>query len=151
MLNLPQQLQENLLSNQLHDITSWWEELEAEEQEVIAILYDEKPLDEGFSIELCADFIDEDEDIENEIWTVGGLYQYLVNHEIYLKDFSLHVGGICSAHKEAIRVGKSGIIPAGFQCPLKDSDCPMKKLLELKPQHTLKLYPKRFKKPLIDA
>lgn len=147
MLNLPQQLQDNLLPNQLNDITSWWEELESEEQKIIANLYDELPLEEGVAIQLCADFIDEEEDWENELWTVGGLYQYLVNHEIYLKDFSLHVGGICSAHKEAIEVGKKGLIPTDFQCPLKDANCPMKKLLQFKPKHTLKLYPKLLKVP----
>lgn len=145
MINLPQKIQENLLPNQISNITNWWDELSLEEQQIISILYNETDLEEGVSIELCGEFIDEEDDFENEFWTIGGLYQYLVNHEIYLKDFSIHVGGVCSAHQQAITVGQKGIIPAHFHCPLQNKACPMLQLLKFSPNQSLKLSAKLTK------
>ena len=57
------------------------------------------------------------------------LYEYLVNHEIYLEDGrTFH---ICSAHPAARVALARGVVPAGFQCPRADAACPMRALLAL--------------------
>ena len=57
-------------------------------------------------------------------------YEYLANHEITLDDGrTFH---ICS---HARTVVSSGRLPVGFECPRGVSDCPMRRLLDVVPEH----------------
>lgn len=141
MLKPPEKLTNHLPTLQSQEeVEEWWYNLEHLQQEALYFLYEENHNQDELEIEWRGAFI-EDEDWTNELWTIGGLYQYMVNHELYIKDIAVHVGGTCTAHPEAVAVGKKGVLPASFCCPLDRKDCPMRKILDLKKGKSLKLFP----------
>lgn len=65
------------------------------------------------------------------------LYDYLVNHEIWLQD--THVFHICSAEPEARAVLRQRHLPIDFACPRRANErCPMRQLLALCPGHAVR-------------
>lgn len=146
MLQPPKQLQDNLPNNKSkEEVEDWWYNLEHLEKEALYYLYDEERQDKEVEIEWRGAFVEE-EDYNNELWTIGGLYMYMVNHELYIKDVSVVVGGICTAHPEAVKVGQKGVLPASFCCPLDKKDCPIRQILDLRKGKSLKLFPHLKKK-----
>lgn len=143
MLPPPKQLQDKLSHPKSQaEIEDWWYNLEHIEQEALYYLYDEDRNGDGNEVEIewRGAFIEE-EDYNNEVWTIGGLYQYMVNHELYIKDVARVMGGICTAHPAAVAVGQKGVFPASFCCPLDKKDCPIRQILHLNKGKSLKLFP----------
>jgi len=90
----------------------WLRSSDAEENELLT------PWDTA----LLGYFID-DEPAVNEHWT-DDLREWISGHEevvFFLEERTFH---ICRAHRDARRVIETGIIPAGFTCPLGRADCP---------------------------
>lgn len=65
------------------------------------------------------------------------LYEYLVNHEIFLaEERHYHV---CTAHEAARAAVRAGVVPATFSCPLERPECPMRRVLDTSPGRALHL------------
>ena len=141
-MKIPNQLKENPFNNQLDVLENWWVALDAKEKELLSKLYDEKINPDELKIEFCGEFVSDEELNENPFWEVGGLYEYLVNHELDFTIWTHHLGGTCTAHQKAIDAGKKGVLKSDFACPFKDKDCPMRKILSISPGKTFLFYAK---------
>lgn len=144
MCTLPPLMKENLLKAQLKELEDWWTTLNIEQQTILQTLYTEDVEQQKLKIEFCGRFVQDDEIEDKAFWKVGGLYQYLINHELYFEQWEHYVGGICSAHPKALEVAQEGVLKSDFTCPLKDKNCPMLKLLRLNPGKSLEFYAKAF-------
>jgi hypothetical protein len=70
---------------------------------------------------------DGDQD-EEETFPVD-LYEHVIAHEIILiGERTYHV---CTRHPAALDALRAGRVPASFTCPLKETSCPMRRLLAL--------------------
>ncbi len=60
--------------------------------------------------------------------TNDDLYEYLVNHELWLEDGRRY--HICTAHEGARKVLARGRIPGAFRCPRGERACPMRAIVD---------------------
>jgi hypothetical protein len=99
-------------------VAAWWAELSDADREALRLCKRSKLLVEWVE----ADGGDDDAD---------ALYDYLVNHEVYLVDPPpLH---ICSAEPAAREAIRRRVLPSAFRCPRRDGACPMRALLDRHP------------------
>jgi hypothetical protein len=75
---------------------------------------------------------------DTALWTTS-LIEYVNSHEevgFYLQERRFH---ICRAHAAARRVVCTGVIPAGFECPVRAAACPFAAAAVLVPAHAVRL------------
>ena len=109
------------------DFTGMWDQ-RAEDTAWAGYLDGEHPVWQELPIELVGELTDDDANFEHEELKQS-LLEYINNHEevqFFLVERSFH---ICRAHAAARKVLRQGYLPAGFTCPLGDSDCPMRAIL----------------------
>ena len=149
---LPLHVVQGLSATELNLVNHWWIQLAEAERTELAAQWDAKkdscasaPSTEGsnggtksrISIQVCGNFVDEElQETEDEF--PNDFYEYLVNHEIFLVDLQ-RTFHICTRHPEAQRAIRRGRIPAGFSCPFRSQECPMRALLSLAGRHAVAL------------
>lgn len=142
-MEIPRKLTSKIPAKALFQIENWWEKLDAENQKELHSLYqNESFVDDNImiSIQLCGKFVEQDKVLSSQPFWLNYFYDYLVNHEVFLIDRVLHIGGICSSNNVAEQVFRNGFIPQNFLCPLKKENCLMKNLLEFEPKKSLQLF-----------
>jgi hypothetical protein len=134
---LPPKLLAGLSAAEAALASTWWSKLDdAERAELLAAWspkahscsYTLLPQDDGLRwrrldvrVEAEVERGDGDGD-EDPDWP-GDLYEYLINHEIFLADGpGLH---ICTRHEAGREAARTAGVPAAFVCPLGAGDCPL--------------------------
>lgn len=117
-------------------IDEWWFALDEASRSEALHLWQDCGQESALTVRVEARFADEPEAESDEFWH-SDYYEYLVNHEIYLFDApGVH---ICTRHPVAETAARSGVIPHDFCCPLRSTDCPMRRLLNISPDKSLRL------------
>lgn len=104
-------------TNDRERVRAWWRTLTPLQRRTLA-------RDPGRSRVVCARFVESSQDVDPP--TVD-LYEYLVNHEVFLVDGPK--AHICTAERTARDALRRGRLPADFRCPRGSSACPMRRLL----------------------
>jgi hypothetical protein len=128
---------EALFSAGMLAIDEWWAKLdEFSRSEALHLWDDCREAEGGLSVRVEARFAEEQDEESDDFWH-SDYYDYLVNHEIYLFDGPrFH---ICTRHPVAAAAARAGVVPHDFCCPLRSTDCPMRRLLSLSPGKSLRL------------
>jgi hypothetical protein len=136
-MSLPMMFREALARAGLRAIDEWWAHLDPSSRSDALHLWHECSQDEsGLEVRVEARFADDHEEARGDFWH-SDLYDYLVNHEIYLLDPPpFH---ICTQHPLAAAAARAGFIPHDFTCPLQAGDCPMRRLLAHSPGKSVRL------------
>jgi hypothetical protein len=109
------------------EIRKWWRALPWRERHAMRPCEGRAP--RGVTARFVEDSGTDDEGLD--------FYEYLVNHDIVLDDGRrFH---ICSAHPQARQVLASGLLPAGFRCPIGRDECPMRAILAVSPGRHVRL------------
>jgi len=153
-LPVPVALLSGLTAEQKEAVGRWWvnvpphlqDELRSHwEAEADTCAFSQVPGVDGLEwkdvpIAIGARFLPKDgDDDEADGWNVD-FYEYLVNNPelaIHVNNITYH---ICRSHPAARAALAKGLIPASFDCPLANADCPMKKLLAVAPGRSLSLF-----------
>ncbi|GAB5549606.1 MAG: hypothetical protein RLO52_20355 [Sandaracinaceae bacterium] len=121
-------------------VKRWWESLDDDAREALRALDDPRRDDvalawdeergafEALPIEVVGRFVDP-EDARDDALARQQLLEYVNAHpelEFFLRERRFH---ICRAHAAARSVLRSGVIPAGFECPLRERSCPFERAL----------------------
>lgn len=138
---LPKRLKTSISVEEILKVENWWDKLSEENQLQLASLYNEEAPNRKniVSIYLCGKYVEQERVIPNNAFWVNHFYNYIVNHELVIDETKIHVGGVCSSNKIAENSIRTGIIRNGFICPLNDSSCLMKSILEFRQGLSLQL------------
>jgi hypothetical protein len=136
----PRCFREGLSEVEAKLVQGFWRRLSPRDRRRLAVLYDARAESCSYSaerrrdgscawygvpVEVMGRFTDGPEPDEAPI----DFYEYLVNHELTLDDGPrFH---ICTRHAAAEAVIRRGFVPAGFTCPLRLAECPMRRALDL--------------------
>jgi hypothetical protein len=112
----PAMLRKGLSPTQQTAAERWWASLAAAQQRSLGV-----PRERAL---LVGRFVEPAEPEES----TRDLYEYLVNHELWLEDGRPYF--ICTAHAGARKVLRRGRIPATFRCPRAERACPMRAILD---------------------
>lgn len=115
--------------------TSWEESLEKDSGGLVLIGFD---ADRGYIFKGTyreGDDVDAVEFSDDELFD---FYAGLAGFETH-PFINFRVGGVCMAHAAAKACLEQGLIPKGFQCPLSHEHCPMKSILSLSGQRSVRL------------
>jgi hypothetical protein len=143
-------------------VERWWSSLTDGERQEAASLWDERRevcffhpqrdaagrLDDWRQLPIVEGgrFVPHDDSVRLEEW-LDDWIEYLAGHEevillprvvVVLRTFH-----ICESVPAARAVVVSGLLPAGFACPLQSVGCPMRRVQLLAPQQALHLTPAR--------
>ena len=146
---MPILFRETISNTSLCDVDQWWSGLEPLAREQVLRLWEACSLDAGpeetnqvGGVRVEGQFVDGEEG--PGFWDPA-FYDYLVNHEIFLSEKPrFH---ICVRHPVARQAVERGLIPADFECPFGDSECQMRKVLDLSPGKSLRLRLALYRKP----
>lgn len=124
---------ETLSDTQAAEVNEWWRGLAPRDRRDLRRHGGRPP------VRVIARFVEscDEKTAEPEAGAGDDFYEYLVNHEIYIDDGPKY--HICSAHPEARAAVSSGRISASFRCPRGESRCPMRVLLDQRPEHDVRL------------
>ncbi|MFV8752779.1 hypothetical protein ACNOYE_19720 [Nannocystaceae bacterium ST9] len=155
MITIPAELVEGLPPGQHDKARAWWESLTPGAQTEFGRLWDSRSEDtalhgitrEGeiewheLPIELRGEIVDEQDlaDQADEAQAHQDLLEYICGHEeihFFLTERSFH---LCRAHARAREVVRAGWLPSGFECPLADANCPMRRVLVASAGKSLRL------------
>jgi hypothetical protein len=144
---IPQQLLSGLSVKQARAVRSFWRGLDEAARIELDLLYDEradscaylhtgdpgeKATWQKLAVRVEGRLVTRQDDESKDTFPNIDFYEYLVNHEIYLKEFH-HLFHVCSAHEHARATLRKGLIPASFSCPFAKTECPMLRLLGTAP------------------
>ena len=136
-MTLPLLFREALSDAGMLAIDDWWEHLdERSRSEALDLWYECRNSDADLAVRVEARFADDQEENGTDYWH-SDYYDYLVNHEIYL--FKMPGIHICTRHPVAAAAVRAGTIPHNFCCPFQSADCPMRRILSLAPDKSLRL------------
>ena len=132
-------------------LSRWWRSLNESDRYAALIAWDEERQNQFFAAEtddpepvplvIGGRFVPvERTELVGPEWRID-YYEYLLNNPEFLLPPPAvhHFGAVCTAHADARSALAAGCIPAGFVCPLGSSTCPMRQLLDSKPNHSLQL------------
>lgn len=135
----PDDLRHGLSSAEERHLDAWWKGLSADDRRSLLAPCDRRaPQQARRRLHVVGSFGDADVDAEERAFPID-LYEYLVNHEIYLSDDPGPTYHICTRHPAAARVVRAGLVPATFSCPLRRQECPMRRVLALGGGRSLRL------------
>ena len=154
--SLPKWLSRRVTKNEIKTIIAWWDTLSPTEQTELRKTDRRKerlinrqiklgpPGDDAW-ITLTGYFVDLDSIDADEPWWPQDLYEYYVNHEVYLIEPRV-LFHICTHPEGAGPYLKNGLIPSHFTCPLQRQHCPMKTIMAQGKGRHLRLLPTIKKK-----
>ena len=58
-------------------------------------------------------------------------FEYAVNRELLVQDSQGRTKHVCRAHVAARQILKEGVIPGEFVCPVMNTECPMRAIVEM--------------------
>ena len=132
-------------------VCRWWADLTDKQRGQLVAEWDERremvfftpePGDcwEMLPVVIGGRFIPKEQPLVSPEWHAD-YFEYLLKYpELLVNAPAERVFALgCTAHPEARAALKAGCIPAGFTCPLANSECPMRKLLARAPGQSLVL------------
>lgn len=134
----PKRLVRKLSLAQRDVVVAWWRSLdESARRELGAVR--SRPGAQEPELVLAGRPVDPLEQAENEQWTAQ-LCEYVNSHDVpfFLEEQRFH---ICRAHAAARKVAETGVLPADFSCPLRQSTCPFDAARSLHPGCSIHLVP----------
>jgi hypothetical protein len=142
MRELPADVLRTLTAENRKVTEAWWLGLDAAAQLEFSQLWDTRSDDTAYCatiedgrtvwhelpITLVALHAGTESPKENAFWQ-RQLGEYINGHEVkfFLAQRTFHV---CRAHAIAREVGRTGVIPADFACPLQEAACPFERALD---------------------
>ena len=153
MEEIPSQLVEGLSIADGRAVAIWWTALDRAAQVEVVALWDGQQ-DECFfgasrdapgapaPVVIGGRFVPHDDAWGLSEWGPS-YFEHLLNHPelVILDQPETRTFHICTAHEAARAVLAEGRVPAQFTCPLGSLSCPMRRLLDLAPNHSLHLIP----------
>lgn len=134
---LPLLLRETMSELGMGAVDRWWEDLDESGRRDVIELWQETALTGPVEVRVSGVFVDRDESEDSSAFWHNDFYEYLVNNEIYLLDpIQAHV---CTRHPLVRAAVQTGLIPDDFECPFSDGNCPMRRLLGVKPGKSIRL------------
>ena len=128
-------------------VRRWWAGLTAADRQAAVAAWDDEAQDRFFAPEsgdsepipvvLGGRFVPAEQPLVGPEWHAD-YFEYLLKYpELLLCEKPYFpIGGVCTAHPEARAALAAGCIPAGFQCPLASAECPMRRLLDKRPNRS---------------
>jgi hypothetical protein len=139
---IPKRILAKLSSQEKSEAEDWWHSLDYENKAELtkSYLIEKVKQQEPHTLTFYGKFVEGNEPYGKDEFWVLELYEYLVNHEIYIQELQLHVGGVCTSQKAAQKSTQKGFIDANFSCPLGKTDCRMREPLKYGEGKSLKLF-----------
>ncbi len=153
MAKLPDDLLERLDPADREKTLGWWDSLSPAAQREFCRTWDARAEDTALHgvcvdgeiewhpipIELRAELVDEDEREQSE--GRRDLLEYICGHaevHFFLTERTFH---ICRSHAAARAAIGAGLLPRAFVCPLADTSCPIRAVLDRFPGRSIRLRP----------